>query len=80
MASSSSSAVKFALVGCGAIARHHLKGLLSSSHPAIVAALVDTRKNNAEELLGLLPKEQASKCQVSRNNINSIKLPPKPQD
>jgi len=64
MSATISSAIRFALVGCGGIARHHLKEILGASHPATVAALVDTRKKNAEELLRLLPPEQAKSCQV----------------
>ena len=64
--SASSSAIRFALVGCGGIARHHLRGLQVTSHPTAVAALVDTRRSNAEELLHLLPPTQAETCQVGR--------------
>ena len=68
------SAIRFALVGCGGIARHHLRAILGADHPATVAALVDTRKKNAEELLRLLPSEQAKSCQVGHLAVATKRL------
>lgn len=55
--SSLSSSIKFALVGCGGIARHHLKALQECATTTQVAAVVDTRRENAEELIQLIPNE-----------------------
>ena len=60
------SALRFALVGCGGIARHHLKALGGCAHPTQVAAVVDERRDNAVELAKLIPPDQtpAENCQV----------------
>lgn len=56
------SALRFALVGCGGIARHHLKALRGCAHPTKVVAVVDVRRDNAVELAKLT--DQAESCQV----------------
>ena len=57
--------VRFALVGCGGIARHHLQALRSCAEATRVVAVVDTKPENATQLAGLIPKEQsAGHCQV----------------
>ena len=61
-------AVRFAFVGCGIIARHHLGALKQSSHATAVTAVVDVNRKRAEELLKLLPRpeEQSNteRCKV----------------
>ena len=49
-------AVRFAFVGCGIIARHHLGALKQSSHATAVTAVVDVNRERAEELSRLLPR------------------------
>lgn len=62
---SSSSAVRFAFVGCGGIARHHLRALRGTGHAAQIAAVVDVKRDNAEEFAKLIPEEQSTAdCQV----------------
>ena len=56
-----SSSLRFAFVGCGGIARHHLRALGASGHAAQLAAVVDTRENNAREFIKLVPKNMLSK-------------------
>lgn len=60
------SAIRFAFVGCGGIARHHLKALVGCPHAAQVVAAVDIRPQNAEALVGLISEQQGSteKCEV----------------
>lgn len=61
-------AVRFAFVGCGGIARHHLNALSGCGHAAQVVAAVDVQRKNAEEFVRLIPKEHldaAENCQVS---------------
>lgn len=59
--------VKIAIVGCGAITRsQHLPAILKSPKLKLVA-LVDNRKDNAEEL----SRRYALKCQIS-DNLESV--------
>ena len=58
MATAGARAVRFAFVGCGIIARHHLGALKQSSHATAVTAVVDVNRERAENLLRLLPKTQ----------------------
>lgn len=62
--SSEMSALRFAFVGCGGIARHHLKALRSCAHPTRVVAVVDIKRENATEFCDLIPQDQAQDCQV----------------
>lgn len=55
-----SSVLRFAFVGCGGIARHHLKALQGCGQAAQVVAAVDTRKDNAEAFASIMPGH----CQV----------------
>ena len=60
-------AVRFAFIGCGTIARHHLGALKQSSHATAVTAVVDMNRERADELLRLLPRtqeENSQKCKV----------------
>ena len=61
--------VRFAFVGCGGIARHHLRAVQECGHASQVAAVVDTRINNAEQFLQLLPGTQQKQCQVGRGSF-----------
>lgn len=45
--------VRFAFVGCGAIARLHLRALRENSHHTELVAAVDVRKGAAEKLAKL---------------------------
>ena len=67
MATAGAKAVRFAFVGCGTIARHHLGALKQSSHATVVTAVVDVNQERAEKLLKLLPgtqEENSQKCKV----------------
>lgn len=61
------SAIRFAFVGCGGIARHHLAALRGCSQRTQLVAAVDIRKENAEALVSLIPRQLGGKdqCQVS---------------
>ena len=59
-----SSTVRLAFVGCGGIARHHLRAVLGCAHPAQVVAAVDTQQANAEQFARLVPSNSKGKCQV----------------
>ena len=64
------SALRFAFVGCGGIARHHLKALEGCSHPTQVVAVVDTKKENAQQFRELI--DSANDCQVSGRGLFSF--------
>lgn len=63
-----SKALRFAFVGCGGIARFHLRALQNSQHVTKVSAAVDVRKKNAEDFVQLLPNSQD--CKVGGANKN----------
>ena len=54
--------LRFAFVGCGLVARHHLKALQACSHKAHVCAAVDIRKESAVEFAASLHK--STECRV----------------
>lgn len=56
------SSLRFAFVGCGGIARHHLKALRGCAHPTQVVAAVDVKKENAAKFAELIPQDED--CQV----------------
>lgn len=53
--------VRFAFLGCGLIARHHLRALQESRHSAEVVAVVDSNRRYAEEFVKLLPRPEDCK-------------------
>lgn len=57
-----SSSLRFAFVGCGGIARHHLRALRACGQATELVAVVDTRENNARELVKLIPREMTPNC------------------
>ena len=68
MAATGARAVRFAFVGCGTIARHHLGALKQSSHATAVTAVVDVNRERAEELSRLIPsaheEDNTEQCKV----------------
>ena len=61
--------IRLAMVGCGLIARHHLKavGMLSIPRP-VVTALVDPNIKAAQAVRKLIGEQEAP-CQVRHNVI-----------
>jgi len=59
-------AVRFAFIGCGNIARFHLRALGESTHSAEVTAAVDVRRDSVETFSSLLQ----SPCQVGGANYD----------
>ena len=64
-------AVRFAFIGCGNIARFHLRALRESAHLAEVTTVVDVRRESAEKFSSLL----RSPCKVGGANT-SFRPPP----
>ena len=64
-------AVRFAFIGCGNIARFHLRALRESTHLAEVTTVVDVRRESAEKFSSLL----RSPCKVGGANTSSTPRP-----
>ena len=63
-------AVRVALVGCGAIAKHHLKALQRSSYASEVTAVVDVDRKAAEDVVQQLPS--GSQCKVRTTHAREL--------
>ena len=63
-------AVRFAFIGCGNIARFHLRALRESTHLAEVTAAVDVRRESAK-FSSLLQ----TPCKVGGSNCTSFTPP-----
>lgn len=59
------SCVRFAFIGCGAIARLHLKALRDNSHPTQLVAAVDVRRRAAAKLAEMAEPN----CKVSGRGL-----------
>ena len=60
------SRVRFAFIGCGAIARLHLKAMRESGHHTQLVAAVDVRKQPAENLAAIAG---SANCKVSGRGL-----------
>ena len=61
-------AVRFAFIGCGNIARFHLRALGESMHSTEVTAAVDVSRDSAEKFSSLLQ----SPCEVGGANYDIL--------
>lgn len=65
-------AVRFAFIGCGNIARFHLRALRESTYLAEVTTVVDVRRESAEKFSSLLQ----APCKVGGANGRLVHPPP----
>ena len=61
-------AVKLVFVGCGSIARHHLKAIQASSYEGRVCAVVDKSRTVAEEFVS---STSLHHCEVKSPAVSS---------